>query len=278
MTNPLHDEIRAHVLHMIRAGDLSEGDTISDQRIAVALDVSRTPVRTVLARLAEEGGIEKARRGWRVTGAPEDGDTDTDGLIARMLRDHVSGALGAELLESDLMQRFGVRRATVKRIMERLSADGLVERRRGHGWRVVKGLAAPDAVRDSYVFRELLECGALARDDWRDDAQERGELVARHRDLLSATPGTLGPARWFDTNSRFHDYIARGSGNAFVIRALAQQTRLRRLLEYAAFADLTDAQVRTSCEEHLAILDRIGRGETGIAAELLRDHLRRASR
>jgi len=278
MTNPLHDEIRAHVLDLIRAGDLAEGEAISDQRIAGALDISRTPVRRVLSSLVEEGSLEKAPRGWRVLRAPGDDTTDTDSLIARLLRDHISGALGAELYESDLIQRFTVSRATVKRIMERLSADGLVERRRGNGWRIVEGLDAPGAVRDSYVFREMLECGALARDDWTDDPDERADLCARHRTLLADVTDGVGPARWFDTNSRFHDYIARGSDNAFVIRALAQQTRLRRLLEYAVFPDLTDVQIRTSCEEHLAVLDAIAADDRARAAALLRLHLRRASR
>lgn len=277
MAKPLHDEIRAHVLNLIRSEQLSTGDRISDQHIAETLDISRTPVRRVLTQMTEEGWTEKAPRGWRVVAEPQEVDSGPDRLSAQLLMDYSRGAIGQELFESDLMQRFGSSRATIKRMMERLSADGLVTRRRGHGWRFADALAAPDAIRDSYVFRELLECGALERDDWTDDPVERADLEKRHLALLKVAPGELGPGLWFDTNSRLHDFIARGSRNGFVIRALEQQTKLRRLLEYAEFAGLSEDRIRASCHEHLAILEAIGRGANAEAAELLRQHLRRAA-
>lgn len=283
MSNPLHAEIAAHVLASLRGRGAAPGDPVSDQAVARELGVSRTPVRAAFERLAGEGVLERGKpRGWRVAGLPErvpDAPAPPDAqLYALILRDRIGGTLGAEVFESDLMARYGDARGAVKRALERLAADGLVERRRGHGWRFVEAIASDDALSESYVFRELLECGALTRPEWRDDAEERAALTARHREVMATDPGALDPADWFETNRRFHEYIASGAGNRFIARALAQQNQLRRLWEYAEFTGLTGGRIRQSCAEHLAILDAIGEGDREWAAALLARHLRQAAR
>ena len=283
MANTLHAEIAAHVLASLRGRGAEPGEPVSDQAVARELGVSRTPVRAVFERLAADGVLERAHpRGWQVAALPNPGEPPSaaaePGLYARILNDRVRGALGAEVFESDLMARYGGARGAVKRALERLAADGLVERRRGHGWRFVEAIASAEALMESYGFRELLECGALLRPEWRDDPAERAALTERHRAVMACPPGALDPSEWFETNRRFHDYIATGAGNRFVARALAQQNQLRRLWEYAEFSGLTAERIRQSCAEHLAILEAIGEDDREWAAAILRRHLRQAAR
>jgi DNA-binding GntR family transcriptional regulator len=282
MSNPLHAEIAAHVLSSLKAQGARPGDMVSDAAVARELGVSRTPVRAAFEQLAAEGVLAQRRpRGWQVAGLPESAPPPPPPdrqLYGRLLRDRAVGALDAEVFESDLMTRYAASRGAVKRALERLAAEGLVERRRGHGWRFVEAIASDDALMESYVFREMLECGALLRPEWRDDLAERAALTERHRAIMALEPEALDPAAWFETNRRFHDHIAAGSDNRFVARALAQQNQLRRLWEYAEFTDLTGARIRQSCAEHLAILEAIAEGDRAWAAALLARHLRQAAR
>lgn len=279
--NVLHSEIRSFLLGAIRDGELSKGDLISDQYAARALGVSRTPVRSVLEGLEKEGVVSRHQgRGWRVAREPRRTGRKAldESIFGRILNDRIKNKLGAEVFESELMARYDCSRASTKRALERLATDGLVERRRGHGWRFTDALSSAEALSESYVFREILECGALAHQDWRDLEDERQSLIKEHKSILERLHFDLGPTEWFETNRRFHEYIASGLNNGFVRRAIAQQNRLRRIWEYAVFSELSPESIRRSCEEHLAIMKAIEAGDRTLAAALLRHHLRQAAK
>ncbi len=54
MRNNLSDELADHIRQMIVNGALSAGDRINEVHLAAELDVSRTPLREALSRLASE--------------------------------------------------------------------------------------------------------------------------------------------------------------------------------------------------------------------------------
>lgn len=276
--NALHFEIRDYFLKLVRDGTLRCGDQVSDYQIAKNLGVSRTPVRSVLSTLEQEGMLSKVNRGWRLASIKAQNTQSKTDLVSKLLADRARGLLSESVFESDLMKRYETSRAEVKRTLERLAADGLVERRRGNGWRFIEALASLEALQESYVFREMLECAALEHRDWRDNAAEREALTKEHRAILGQDPDDLDPVHWFETNRRFHEYIASGVSNGFVSRAMAQQNRLRRLWEFAEFSSLTEARIAQSCEDHLAVMKAIAEGDTAFAAALLRRHLRTSSK
>lgn len=276
--NALHDEIRDHFLKLVRDGTLGRGDQVSDYQIAKNLGVSRTPVRSVLSTLEQEGMLSKVSRGWRLVSTKAQNTQSKTDLVSNLLADRAHGVLSESVFESDLMKRYDTSRAEVKRTLERLAADGLVERRRGNGWRFIEALASLEALQESYVFRELLECASLEHRDWRDNVAEREALTKEHEAILGQDPGDLDPSLWFETNRKFHEYIASGLSNGFVTRAMAQQNRLRRLWEFAAFSSLTRARIEQSCEDHLAVMRAIAEGDTAFAAALLRRHLKTSSK
>lgn len=70
LTN-LSAEIAEHVRERIATGDLAAGERINESELAATLDVSRTPLREALSRLAAEGLVSvRARRGFFVQALP----------------------------------------------------------------------------------------------------------------------------------------------------------------------------------------------------------------
>lgn len=68
----LKDHVYAHIANLINEGMLSEFEHISEQSIADALSVSRTPVREALMQLSDEGYLERIpRKGFVVRGFDE---------------------------------------------------------------------------------------------------------------------------------------------------------------------------------------------------------------
>ncbi|ERI04645.1 GntR family transcriptional regulator [Atopobium sp. oral taxon 810] len=68
----LKDHVYMHIANLINEGMLGEFEHISEQSIADALSVSRTPVREALMQLADEGYLERLpRKGFIVRGFDE---------------------------------------------------------------------------------------------------------------------------------------------------------------------------------------------------------------
>ncbi|ERL12041.1 GntR family transcriptional regulator [Olegusella massiliensis] len=68
----LKDHVYMHIANLINEGMLGEFEHISEQSIADALSVSRTPVREALMQLADEGYLERLpRKGFTVRGFDE---------------------------------------------------------------------------------------------------------------------------------------------------------------------------------------------------------------
>ncbi|HEV2126860.1 MAG TPA: GntR family transcriptional regulator, partial [Chloroflexota bacterium] len=70
----LRHSVRDHVLEAIRDGKLTPGDRVHETSLARALDVSLSPVREALFRLADQGLLEhRPRRGFYVRTLTEAG-------------------------------------------------------------------------------------------------------------------------------------------------------------------------------------------------------------
>jgi DNA-binding GntR family transcriptional regulator len=78
----------------------------------------------------------------------------------------------------------------------------------------------------------------------------------------------------YDLDASFHEIIAGFSGNAFLIQAIQQHNRLRRLIEYGGYGRLE--RVKAWAAEHLAVLHALQRGHLKHAAESMRQHLTNA--
>lgn len=59
---------------------------------------------------------------------------------------------------------------------------------------------------------------------------------------------------------------------------MQQQNKLRRMWEAAIYQDLSIERIRTSCNDHIAILDAVENGNLEWAESLMREHLKKAGR
>ena len=269
------------------------GAPVREQALARRLGVSRTPVRRALRLLADEGVVvHEAGTGFklsiRLDGAPNPLDRETAerkalpgddaDLCARILSDRGRGRLGLDVSESELVQRYGSPRGAVRKALQLLATDGLVQRQRGHGWRFTDSLDTEDAIAESYAFRVGVECAALQQPGYRADPAELARLRSAHEALLARPAEEVTREQWFWVNATFHEALAAWSNNRFFLQAIRHQNSLRRMQQYVDFPTLTSVQIEQSCREHLGVLEAIAEGDLATARNRLANHLTAAAR
>ena len=278
------------ILALIQKDGLAEGDKLPEVLLARRLQVSRTPVRSALAHLAGRGAVNRAARGF-VAGPPEAISraaadlaalaADPDALSLRIAADRQGGTLAAEVSEADVMRRYAAGRATVQRVLTQLAALGVVERRTGHGWCFLPSLSDPASRTESYRFRSVVEPAALLEPGHRLAPGWIASMREQHEQVLAAAWSDTGSIVFYEMNAAFHEGLAEGSGNRFMLLAVQQQNRLRRLSNYhwgeRWEREAVERRVVQSCTEHLEILARVAKGEMAVAAALMRQHLQDAA-
>ena len=284
----LQRQLANQILRYIRNNNLAPGAPLPEVRLAEEFNVSRTPVRGALERLAEQGVVDStSQRGYAVAktveeiaAAPRDTDTsDDDALYMRITTEYMEERLDAQFTEADLMRRFEVRHGLLNRVLQRMATDLVIERNPGHGWRCAPVFKSDEADMGSYRFRAIIEPAALLEPGYTLD-RARAKIVRREHEAVIATPlKKLSRIRFFhfyDMNAEFHELMAAGSGNGFLLQAVQQQNRLRRLLIYK-WPDPLE-RIIESCTEHLELLSAVEKGEMEWASTLMRRHLELAAR
>ncbi|GAB7006047.1 FCD domain-containing protein [Nocardioides sp. AN3] len=169
--------------------------------------------------------------------------------------------------ERDLADQLGVSRATLREAMAALRQAGLVQTTRGRGGGTEVTLKPPTpsaraAARttpeqradwlDSLAFRRIIEPGAAAMvaEAGLDD-KGRAQLEAAHEEVAAATK----PARYRQSDSRFHLTIAALTGSHRVIEAVTSvQAMLHEML--LAIPQL-DTNIAHSDVQHAAVVRAI---------------------
>lgn len=283
---PLQRDLARRILEHFRDQGLPQGTRVSAPELAELFKVSRSPIAGALNFLVERGVVEptgtkrlmlaRALAGVNLDDiAPV---SEMEELYARMMRDRSRGDLPIEVSEAELMPRYGASRGVVRRLMMRFATEGLAERLHGHGWRFAASVDNPATLRASYEFRLIVECSAFRMAGYKADLQRIAQLRAAHERVLSLGRGVVTAAEWFQVNASFHETLASFSGNPFLTAAVQQQNNLRRMWEAAIFRNLSVERIRTSCEEHLAIVAAVEEGNLEWAESLLREHLKKAGR
>jgi DNA-binding GntR family transcriptional regulator len=283
---PLQNELARQILAHIGKEALSAGAPVRELVLARAFGVSRTPVRAALevleglgyVRLTPGRGFVLSRKlnGTRSATArlPR---SPFDEIGAALLADRARGRIPAEVSEAELMPRYGVSRGALRRVLMKLADDGLIQRRRGHGWQFAEALESQEAVFESYRFRMIVECAGLREPTFAADIGELQRLREAYRALLSGGRA-VDPRIWIETNRAFHETLAAWSGNRYLLQAVSRQNALRRFGEYSTFPRLAPERIVQSSREHLEILDAIASGDREWAAVLLSRHLDQTAR
>jgi len=272
------------ILDLIREAKFEPGHHLREQQLADMAGVSRTPVRAALKLLCELEIIEARRnQGFFLLKAYDelqrisiDVPASSDqGLYEQLVKDRIAGKLPDSLTQIEIAQRYDADRGVMSRTLLRLSEDGLIARNKGHGWSFLPTLNSDVALSNGYGFRLMIEPGGLISPSFRADKSALKRLRLQHIYLIDH-PDILNVdgRQIFETDANFHELLAEFSGNIFVLQAIQQQNRLRRLLEFGSYNN--KQRVREWCQEHVAIIDAVLEERQADAAEMMRQHLQSA--
>jgi DNA-binding GntR family transcriptional regulator len=277
----LRTELAGRILHLLKEQGADAGYHLVELDLCRQFGVSRTPVRGALNLLADQGIVEaRTNRGFAlrepVEAVPELDtrnleDEEDKQLFVAIAKARNSGELPADCTQQELMRIFGVKLATVGRVLRRLSELGLVERKRGNGWSFIASINSETAQAESYAFRQIIEPTALLLPGFELDRDWARACRARHVFFRRKPWRTTLAVEFYEMNAEFHAQLARCSGNRYLFDAIERQNQVRTFLNYEWPYGVD--RVRASVEEHLAILDALEAGENQHAAGLMRSHL-----
>lgn len=207
-------------------------------------------------------------------------ETRATALRERLREDLLSGTLepGSKLAIEALAAQYETSATPLREALNRLVADGLVERREQRGF-AVAGISAADLAEITQTrcwLEEIALRESIAR---RSAAWEESLVLAHHR--LSRTPRSLSEHRfednpeWEPLHRAFHRALISGCGSRWLLgfceQLADQHHRYRRLSAPRAF------HTRGVRDEHRQLLDAAVEGRADDAVALLKAHFDRTA-
>lgn len=174
---------------------------------------------------------------------------------------------GTKLPEADLCRILGTSRGTLRKALDRLADEQLVEQIPNRGAFVAR--PSVETTRDVYALRRILESGvvrSLARCDCRPWINSVRLQVGEEREA-----NRVGDtSRYIRLAGKFHLDLAAATGNA----ALYQHLK-RVVAQTSLMTALYDVPGTNTCSvhEHLEILEAIEAGKLEDAERLMEEHL-----
>lgn len=272
--------VASRIVQLVVKSGYTPGQRLTEQSLADTLAVSRSPVRKALQFLQALGAVASTpHRGFVLVQSPAElrglalpvDDGSDEAHYLRIADARLAGELADEVTESALMERFGLSRLQVQRVLHRMGREGLAERKPGRGWMFMPLLDSTKAYNEGYRYRMIIEPAALLEPGYRVD---KALFERVRREQLAMLDG--GIERWsraelFRVGAEFHEAIVACANNAFLLDGLRKLNQGRRLLEYRANVDRT--RLYQQSEEHLMLLDLIEAGDRMEASHRLRQHL-----
>ena len=174
---------------------------------------------------------------------------------------------GTKLPEADLCRIYGTTRGVIRKVLDRLATEQLVDLVPNRGAFVAR--PSVEYTRDTYGLRRILEAGVvrmLAKSSqqlWLNDVRVQ---VAEEREANRV--GDNG--RYIRLAGKFHLDLAAATGNA----ALNQHLK-RVVAQTSLMTALYNVPGTNTCSvhEHLEILNAIEAGDYSVAERLMEDHL-----
>jgi DNA-binding GntR family transcriptional regulator len=174
---------------------------------------------------------------------------------------------GAPIYEQDLGRRFGVSKSPVREALMRLRDQNLVEvkARSGHWVRPI----SLSEVDEMYEIRMVYEqaCVDLAIKHCNADMLAELAKLAACKDVTSIE-------KWIPANRRFHDGLARASGNRRFAQIASNFNGLfDRFTHISATRMAHPRDFSGLVAEHQALVEAIARRDRKAAAKLIRRHV-----
>jgi DNA-binding GntR family transcriptional regulator len=171
----------------------------------------------------------------------------------------------ARLTEESLATQLGISKSPIREALNRLEAEGLIDivpRKGAH----LRRLSAAE-IWNLYDLREALETHVIRTAKLTPELFfELHHSLRRQRAFLKVGDR----ARYIEEDVRFHDILARSTGNSHLVAAL-ENLHHRTWLSHAGSYDLSSA---TAPDAHKSIVDALERGDREGARSTMRDHIR----
>ena len=175
------------------------------------------------------------------------------------------------LTEEALCKEFGVSRSPVREALRVLAANGFVRRTENQGY-VVRQVKAKD-VQEMYEVRLALELYAVETLATRGIPADKLRAMIETWENVRRHPHS-DVEELAELDAQFHEGLAALLDNATLIRqlrAINERLYLFRTMDFAH-----PNRVAKTCEQHLAILDRIGASDAAGARNALRRNVEEA--
>lgn len=174
---------------------------------------------------------------------------------------------GTKLPESSLCEIFGVARSLVRKVLQRLAHDHIVQLRPNRG--AIVAVPTPEETRQIFEARRALEAAIVTlvatRATAADLAELRAQLAAEHQAV-----DTLDQPSWARLSSNFHLQLAAVARNPILERYLVETVSRCSLI-----VALHEPPGNAACEhgEHERIVECIARGDAASAVQVMESHL-----
>ncbi|TNJ47860.1 GntR family transcriptional regulator [Phaeobacter sp. B1627] len=183
------------------------------------------------------------------------GQTET--LIAAILEDIDAGRLapGQEIDEAALAHRHGVSRTPIREAYIQLEATGLIRRLPRKGAILFKpGLEEFLAIQEVHARLEGQAAGLAAR-RLSPELRDRLEASTLACETHAAEKGETDPDDYYQLNLVFHETVALGAANAFLLEMI--KTNARKLMAYYRARYRYPGAIAQSAQDHRHIADLI---------------------
>jgi DNA-binding GntR family transcriptional regulator len=175
---------------------------------------------------------------------------------------------GTKLPEAALCELFGVSRSVVRKVLQKLAHDHIVQLRPNRG--AIVAVPTPDETRQIFEARRALEAAIVTLVTQRATAADLAALRAQLQLEHQAVHRFDQPA-WARLASTFHLRLAELADNPLLQRYLVETVSRCSLI-----VALHEPPGNAACEhdEHERIVDGIARGDAAGAVALMDAHLR----
>lgn len=199
------------------------------------------------------------------------GQTET--LIGAILADIDAGRLapGQEIDEAALASHHGVSRTPIREAYIQLEATGLIRRLPRKGAVLFKPtLEEFLAIQEVHAQLEGQAAGLAAR---RISPDLRAELerIAKHCEAHATSKGDADPDGYYQLNLRFHETVALGAANPFLVEMI--KTNARKLMAYYRARYRYPGAIAQSALEHREIAELIFSHDRNGAEAAMRAHV-----
>lgn len=188
----------------------------------------------------------------------------------------ISGELvaGERLVEESLAKTYNVSRTPIREVLFALEKDGLVERVRNQGARVVQ--FSPHDVEEIFDIRKALETFCVVNTVRTAGLADLMRLEKLAQSFLADAKSPQQVEHLAEIDLALHGLIVRGSGNRRLIAYVERVSLLIRSLQMTGYRKRQ--HVLEAAEDHLHIIRAILGRDVDKAQSLLADHIENGKR